>query len=127
LLDSDEGLFLFARCGLFGSFERIDFGFHVLDFDLLMGGEIAETLFPLLCRGRGHRADGPDAPIDDTLTTLAGFHYQLAAVAFKDTALFRPKGALGTGKNGLTLHGCCLLAYSLRLNDTYKTFFRVCQ
>ena len=64
------GLFLFTGSGFFRGFERIDLGFDVLNFDFLMGGEVAEAAFPLQRRGRSNRTDRADGPLDDTLASL---------------------------------------------------------
>ena len=114
----------FLRC-----LERVDLGFDALEVDLLVGGEVAQATFPLLLGGRGDRANLANRSLDNAIAALAFVDYLLAAVAFKNTTFFGPEGALGTGKNGLTLHGLGLLAVCVfsGINETYNRLWLFCQ
>jgi len=97
-------LLLLGR-SLFRSFERVDFRLNALNIDFAVGSEVAQAANPFLLGSRSNGADIADGTLNDAFATLTLFYDGLAACTFKDTALFRPKGTLGTGKNSLTLHG----------------------
>jgi hypothetical protein len=99
-----QELFLFGR-SLLGRLEGVDPDVFGLDFQLLVGGEIAETRHPLLLGSRGYGTDGANGPFDDAITALALLDDEPAGMVLESTAAFSPKGTLGTGKNSLTLHG----------------------
>jgi hypothetical protein len=99
-----QELFLFGR-SLLGRLEGVDPDVFGLDFQLLVGGEIAETRHPLLLGSGSYGADGTDGPFYDALASLTLLDDEPAGMILESTAIFRPKGTLGTGKNSLTLHG----------------------
>jgi hypothetical protein len=97
-------LLLLASGGLLGGLERINLGLFAFDFNLHVGGEIADASLPFLFRGGIGAADLPDGAVDNPFTTFAILDYDLTGPLGKDAPLFPPESAFLAGQNRLTLH-----------------------
>jgi hypothetical protein len=97
-------LLLFAGCGPFCRFQRVDPDIIGLNVDFLVGGEITQAAGPFCRRARISGADITNAAFNNPVTALTLFNNHLAAAAFSGATGFFPETTFGTGKYGLTLH-----------------------
>jgi hypothetical protein len=97
--------FLAAAGSLFGCLEGVDLAcIFNLDLNLYMACKIADSIVPFFCRRRIGAAYLANGAGNNALTPFTIFNHRLAGAIREYTALFAPKGTLGTWKYCLTLH-----------------------